>query len=978
MLWIVVIASVIGFLAVMPLGYSPYLQQFTEFQSTHLANQGLDKALLVLATMTAAIALTIVGWLIYQERHRIKHKRTLNSPVQLLTTGLSYATLLVTVLLCSASVGLLDFYQYQQSRLSQPLTLEATISPSQLSDTVNIPLETVGLIDKSVESDNSDSKSNTAKISYGTLYPRQIWQITDSHLTRFDGESQALKLPMTVMVSANLQEHPEWQPILYQLAPNQTLRVKLDLRPISQPAINALPANAKPLTFGFDQALWLRQQGVQAIGEVTDIITEKKKTYHENSLSDTENSSKNQQTQQSFQQKIRATIETWRWNYRQRLITHLTHAIEQQSPLNREQVLANARSHAVLLGLLTGDRAIMDSDLRQLYQATGISHLLAISGPHVTMLASIVAMMVLWLVRLGFPTLLLRLPSRLLVLWVSVVVSGGYALFVGFDLPAQRTFWMLLFVTVAAQWLVTMSAYRLLAIVGLIMMWADTTAVTQAGFWLSFVAVALLLRFSHTGMGEITGKSTWQSGNNVTHAQESKTKQIAHQMFKQLNALFKLQLWLFVWMMPIIIWFFGKVSLIGLLVNLIAVPLIGLIVVPLDMLAGVLSQLPLFNIFSDVIWSALTGLLVQFHHMLAWLVASGLAKQAFFSLSHTQLVLLIFTILLVLSRGMLPRLAAIPLMMAFLVVYFVKQHATELTPVLAVLDNSKTTVSLLKKDDDAWLILSDNQNLLPKTKKQDNVWQKTLTTLTPTQSAENNLPMAIQSLLAAYQVDNLTGVISQTPSLKTNETVQRLALVIPIQQYWLAGFDALDIKKYGNVDSANNHWRFDQLTPKNCEFGKNWQSADNQLALTAVSGWQLDLPSEQLSEMDNLAAQTCNIQLTATYKQAQHSYQTLIAAGRNGLTLAMSMKLCTVSDTQLFISPYQIPLDKDWLMQAKPQTLHILTGNNANETLSDTSQFVLADVQDKLQPNVVLADQTGSVEYQLSANPTGTSSNDYE
>lgn len=85
----------------------------------------------------------------------------------------------------------------------------------------------------------------------------------------------------------------------------------------------------------------------------------------------------------------------------------------------------------ILLGLLTGDKSLMDSDIKNLYQVTGISHLLAISGPHVLMLASIVALLLCWLVRQWLPTVLCRLPSRLLVLWVSVVVAAGYACFVG-------------------------------------------------------------------------------------------------------------------------------------------------------------------------------------------------------------------------------------------------------------------------------------------------------------------------------------------------------------------------------------------------------------------------------------------------------------------------------------------------------------------------------------------------------------------
>lgn len=118
---------------------------------------------------------------------------------------------------------------------------------------------------------------------------------------------------------------------------------------------------------------------------------------------------------------------------------------------SQSSIQSAIQSHAILLGLLTGDKSLMDSDLKNRYQVTGISHLLAISGPHVLMLAAIVSVFVLWLVKWLAPQLLVKLPSSLLVLWVSVVIAGFYALLVGFEIPAQRTFWML-HLTLSRPW----------------------------------------------------------------------------------------------------------------------------------------------------------------------------------------------------------------------------------------------------------------------------------------------------------------------------------------------------------------------------------------------------------------------------------------------------------------------------------------------------------------------------------------------
>lgn len=942
MLWVVIIASVLGFLAVEPLANS---SDFSHFFAQVMADNRSDfaQALNLIAYASGFFSLTIIGcvcgsfWgLVWFGKTKPHHRP--NRPIGV--SGLSAMVMLFfSTVLSSCAAGLLDFYHYQQTLLKQPLTLEATVTTTQLSDSVNISLDNSAV-------DNRE-KSQHKLISYGSLYPRQIWQLSESHLTEFDDNQTTLQLPLTVMVTANLAKNPDWQSIVSQLKPNQSLKVKLALQPINQPKINNLPANAQPLNIGFDQAQWLRQRGVQATGEIIEI--------HKNSLSDVKASNQKASNQTGRWQPLRISIEAWRWQFRQKIIDHFTQSVDQplakHSHLSVEQILASADSHAILLGLLTGDKALMDSSLKHLYQVTGISHLLAISGPHVTMLASIMAMLVLAVVKAVFPTLLLRLPSQLLVLWISVAVAGVYALLVGFELPAQRTFYMLLMVTIATQLLIGLNTYRLLALVGLIMMWLDTTAVLQAGFWLSFVAVGLLLKFSQTNFGTVSHFSL----SHLTSQDDDKSKVglIFHHIFQQSWALLKLQLWLFVLMTPIVVWFFGKVSLISILVNLVAVPLLGLVVVPLDMLAGLLSQLPMLSIVADGLWSLLSQILMWFHQFLQLMVTHGMAKQAFMSLSHSQLILISLIVFLIGFRQILPTIAVLPLLLAVLGVSWTQHQATEQIPILAVMNHTKVTMALLKKGDETWLILADNQHLTADTRKNFAKPQKTLTAINPN-SHTDTLQEEILSLLAYFQVDNLTGVISQTPSLTINQSVQSLAKALPIQQYWLAGFDPLTVK--------GDDWQFDAVTPKACQFNQTWHSDDKKLFINAISGWQLNLPKEQLSDEENVASQTCHLQVTTTTQQTP--YQVVITAGRSNLPLAMSMQMCQISPADLLINPYQTPLDKDWLTQARPTILHILTGNYREQTLSDSSQFALADSQlDNAQR--LLSHQTGSISYQL-------------
>lgn len=101
---------------------------------------------------------------------------------------------------------------------------------------------------------------------------------------------------------------------------------------------------------------------------------------------------------------------------------------------------------------------------------------------------------------------------------------------------------MLLLVTLGSQWLIKARAYRSLAWVGLLMMWADTTAVWQAGFWLSFVAVALLLKFSEQ-VGVIEPLHRSQPDHTPPSALAVMGGLLAR-LWEQIKGLFKLQLWL--------------------------------------------------------------------------------------------------------------------------------------------------------------------------------------------------------------------------------------------------------------------------------------------------------------------------------------------------------------------------------------------------------------------------------------------------
>lgn len=949
MIWLITVASLLGFLVVNTLANQPLM--------TGSALASYDAKIWSVLSVGLLIALLInVG--LYHGCKRKQLRRASPNPAfayRFALPLLSSFIFLLTLML-SASYGLYHYKRYENTLLPSALTVDAIVESHQISDTV---------------SQTSPLSNDNALIGNGFI--KQILQVRVDKDGDADASSENPQPPLTALITANIKDNPDWESTLLQLRPGMQLNVKLQLEPIAQPKPTSLPSNAKPLMLGFDEAQWLRQRGVQVKGMIIGIEKNSLREFNPSHVKD----------------RMVIAIEQLRWQLRQKILANLHTTLLKQSTLivNAKNDIAQPafqssgqsasqssgqsaiQSHAILLGLLTGDKSLMDSDLKNRYQVTGISHLLAISGPHVLMLAAIVSILVLWLVKWLAPQLLVKLPSSLLVLWVSVVMAGFYALLVGFEIPAQRTFWMLLLLTLSKQLLVNFSAYRLLAWVALGMIWLETTAVGQAGFWLSFVAVVLLLKFSETigtvSAAEINNVSQLLAPTARSDVLSGFVKIISHQF----KALLKLQIWLFVWMLPIVVWFFGKVSVIGILVNLLAVPFLGLVVVPLDMLAGVVSWLPVVGDWlSQIIWSMLTTLLNVFHLLLNQLIDTGVAKQSFFALSQTQLALCLLIALLGLLKGVLPRMLMLPLAMLLILLPLQQRSFNNNKPTLAVGDNPKLVISLLKKGDDSWLILSDNQVKAAQADKPNFLKTKqAISNVSVDEEISSLLNHDIYPLLANQQVHQLTGVISQTPSVRVNELVQQLATHVPVQAYWLAGYDV----EYSRLDVTDKavSASFRAITPRSCQTAQRWQQ--DGLEVTAVSGWPLDLA---LTDEQKLATQTCYIHIRFMPPTSK-PYDVLMLAGNSDIPMQMTEKLCTVSATHLLIQPYNLSIKPSWLSLTKPSLLHVVTGAYKSQKLGEDSQLSLASWSvDKPADHpfeVLYADQVGAVIYTLASDDTG-------
>jgi competence protein ComEC len=158
--------------------------------------------------------------------------------------------------------------------------------------------------------------------------------------------------------------------------------------------------------------------------------------------------------------------------------------------------------HGTLLGLIVGNRDSITEEQWQLLRNTGTIHLMAISGLHVGLAALMGLLFGKLLMRfcglLFFKNIDILRYSRFLPTVFSITFSFFYSLLAGFSLPTQRATIMILAVQIffllnrkINPWLIVS-----IALLGIAML--DPLASMSQGFWLSFLAVAILM---FTGIG---------------------------------------------------------------------------------------------------------------------------------------------------------------------------------------------------------------------------------------------------------------------------------------------------------------------------------------------------------------------------------------------------------------------------------------------------------------------------------------------
>ena len=242
----------------------------------------------------------------------------------------------------------------------------------------------------------------------------------------------------------------------------------------------------------------------------------------------------------------------------------------------RERIEARVPDPAVaglLAALVVGDQSAIERGDWESFRAAGLAHLVSISGLHITMFAWAAMALAGWLWRRS-GRLCLWLPAPRAAWVTGMVLAVAYSAFSGWGVPAQRTCAMLVLYG-ALRWLGVRWPWPLVWLFSAAWVLAlDPWALLQAGFWLSFWAVALLFASEGAQSLRRTGPITvWRL---VT---------------EHLRGLAHAQWVVTLGMAPLTLLLFGQVSLVGLLANALAVPWVTLVLTPLAFAGLVLPAL---------------------------------------------------------------------------------------------------------------------------------------------------------------------------------------------------------------------------------------------------------------------------------------------------------------------------------------------------------------------------------------------------
>ncbi|MGR9043912.1 MAG: DNA internalization-related competence protein ComEC/Rec2 [Gammaproteobacteria bacterium] len=225
-----------------------------------------------------------------------------------------------------------------------------------------------------------------------------------------------------------------------------------------------------------------------------------------------------------------------------------------------DRQLGEKTTVGIIKALTLGDRHQLSPKQWDVLRETGTAHLMAISGLHIGLVAGLIYFLASWFwVWAGS----LKYSPQKIAAVSALLAALFYAAMAGFSVPTQRALIMLAVVMLAGVRQRNARPFNTLALALFAVLLPDPLAVLSAGFWLSFLAVAVIVY-------TMTGKLFVEN---------------------RFGAALRLHWRVALALSPLLLFFFQQVSLIAPVANTLAVPVVSLLVVPMALLAVLLMEI---------------------------------------------------------------------------------------------------------------------------------------------------------------------------------------------------------------------------------------------------------------------------------------------------------------------------------------------------------------------------------------------------
>lgn len=259
------------------------------------------------------------------------------------------------------------------------------------------------------------------------------------------------------------------------------------------------------------------------------------------------------------------------------------------------------RYGSVAAALLVGHRQAIYEEDNEALRSAGLAHMLAISGLHIGLFFGVV----FFAVRIGmagFPGLALRYPIKNYAAVAAITAAAFYMMFAGATIPTQRAMMMMSLVFLAILINRTAFSMRLVAFAALLVLLTAPESLISPSFQMSFAAVTALVAFYRAI------KPFW----STWHAQASWPRKLCLYVLGVMMTSLVASLAT----APFALYHFHRFALLGVVANLLAMPVLAFVVMPMAVIYFIALPLDLGALVLPIMLAGI-GFIIDTAHMVS-------------------------------------------------------------------------------------------------------------------------------------------------------------------------------------------------------------------------------------------------------------------------------------------------------------------------------------------------------------------------